>query len=100
MAETFRDGKKYVDGRVVEPQYLYEALSSNGTTVYTATVWQDGGISCNCTGWATSKKTPKACKHTKAAADITGDVLITRDPMGKPVTIQASTGRRGGRVTE
>jgi hypothetical protein len=77
MSVHFKDGKKFVDGREILRVGFRESLSSNGVTVYTACAWADGTTSCNCTGWATSKKTPKSCKHSLAVHP--GDARILRD---------------------
>lgn len=97
MATSFNQrGEKITDGKVIMPRHILESLSSNGRTVYTATLWADGDTSCNCPGWASRK----SCKHSKAAASITADVRITRDAGGTPIVVQAATGRRTGRIVE
>jgi hypothetical protein len=65
MTTSFRDGYKYVDGTAIPSLGTQEFLSSNGVTKYTAVAWADGTTSCNCTGWSTSKKTPRQCKHSR-----------------------------------
>jgi len=75
MTTSFKNGKKYVDGREIQRVGFRESLSSNGVTIYTACAWADGTTSCNCQGWATSKTkdkfgNPKAktCAHSKSVA--------------------------------
>jgi hypothetical protein len=58
----FKNGVKYTDdGKAVRPDRIAEYESSNGVTVYSATLWQDGTASCNCPGWSNRK----TCKHAK-----------------------------------
>jgi len=62
MAVSFRDGKKWVDGRAYEPLAMKETKSRTNPTrkPYQTVFWADGTASCNCTGWATHKH----CLHT------------------------------------
>ena len=69
------DGTLYVDGKKQTPDVVYEEMSSNGVTKYTAIKWGPSMIaSCNCPGWTTNAKhkgkaiTERTCKHTKKVA--------------------------------
>jgi hypothetical protein len=75
MAVSFRDGKKYDNGREILAKHVVEQLSSNGRTIYTAVLWVDGSTSCNCPGWANRH----ACKHAKAAASATASVSLSNN---------------------
>jgi len=59
MAVSYRDGAKVVDGVGVRPVGRQTFPSSDGYTLYTATLWEDGERSCNCPGWSFRRK----CKH-------------------------------------
>lgn len=74
MTTHFAAGFKYVNGREVERVGFKEFLSSNGVTRYMACMWADGEASCNCPGWATSKKTPKSCRHSRDVRS--GDAVL------------------------
>lgn len=61
MGTYFQDGQKITDGQRFDAIRTEDFTSSNGVTIYTATLWEDHTTSCNCPGWAIRK----TCKHTK-----------------------------------
>lgn len=61
MSTYFHDGQKITDGKRFDALRTEDFTSSNGVTIYTATLWEDHTTSCNCPGWAIRK----TCKHTK-----------------------------------
>ena len=74
MEATFRNGKKYVGGTVVEARHTLTTFSSNGVTKYTAVLWEDGTTSCNCPGWWSRKAKGLTCKHAARAEKLTTTV--------------------------
>lgn len=69
---SFKRGQKYVDGRALRAIVLDEYLSrTDGTTKHTATLWNDGSVSCNCKGWVFNhkKKGDRACHHARTLQD-------------------------------
>jgi hypothetical protein len=67
MSTFFRDGRKFVDGRMFNPLVLKAHPSKSTAKVHRTVFWEDGFTSCNCTGWAIRK----ACTHThELEADI------------------------------
>ncbi len=65
MTTSYRDGKKWVDGRAFAPLKLVYNDSKTSRRVYTTIFWEDGLTSCNCQGWATHKH----CKHARQLED-------------------------------
>jgi hypothetical protein len=76
---TFKNGKKYIGGAVIEPRHMLTTFSSNGVTKYTAVLWEDGTTSCNCPGWWSKKGKVRTCKHTARAAKLTATVDETTE---------------------
>lgn len=62
MAESFRDGLKWVDGRSFEPLVMKRNKSKRTPErePYKTIFWADGFTSCNCKGWGTHRH----CEHT------------------------------------
>lgn len=85
MAIHFKDGKKVDGGKQYDATAVLITYSSNGITIYTATRWSDDTASCNCQGWATSKKDPKSCKHSRRVATMHGVVNETGAPAANTV---------------
>lgn len=64
-------GTLIVDGVLQDPVRIYEAVSTNGLSKYTAVEWVhpttgDRRLSCNCPGWTIKKGPVRGCKHTDA----------------------------------
>jgi hypothetical protein len=80
---TFVSGTLHVDGVPQEPEVVYEVMSSNGVTKYTAIRWKPSQVtSCNCPGWTTNAKhkgkdiAGRSCKHTAAVKVMTRSVFL------------------------
>ena len=69
MIRSFRNGRMYVDGRLVRAQkrLRYQSISVPEKR-HTTTYWEDGFVSCNCTGWSVHKK----CWHTADTQVLSG----------------------------
>ncbi|MEW6545045.1 MAG: SWIM zinc finger family protein [Nitrospirota bacterium] len=102
---SYRRGRKYDNGREILPLRRVTVESSDGYTVYTVTIWEDGGISCNCPGWAFRKR----CRHqqqalSQAALASTSPVLPSPRAASiskKPAPIMAAPrSRRGYQLEE
>jgi hypothetical protein len=89
MPTSFRNGMKYVDGTVYCAVRHVEVLSSNGHTVYTASLWQDGTTSCNCPGWAMRKR----CRHEAEARKEQPSRPATRQTKQRPKGIAGRLAR-------
>ena len=70
MKVTYWRGKKLLGSQTIEARYRLVFYASDGCTINTATLWEDGTTSCNCKGWQFRKK----CKHSIRALTITADV--------------------------
>lgn len=67
---VFSQGNMIVGGQAQVPTHVRHWESSNGISQYTTVQWEDSAssekrCSCNCPGWAFSKKGKlRRCKHT------------------------------------
>ena len=93
MEATYKDGKKHLGGKVIEPRHTLNTLSSNGMTVYTAVLWEDGTTSCNCPGWWSKKGKVRTCKHTVRAEKLTTSIDETG---GRSVPVTAAETAKQG----
>jgi len=85
-------GKKYIilvveaspHGSIIA-KYRLVVFGDDGSTVYTATLWEDGTTSCNCPRWG--PKQPglgRRCIHSVRAAKLTANVDETGEQPGPP----------------
>ena len=88
MATSYRDGFKVVDGSRIKPVHMRDFRSSNGMTVYTAILWEDGESSCNCPGWAMRKR----CRHSQSM--LSGNYPLPSPPRSEPADDYTSRVRR------
>ena len=85
MDPSYRKGKKFVDGKAIDAKYRLVVFGDDGSTVYTATLWEDGTTSCNCPRWG--PKQPglgRRCIHSVRAAKLTANVDETGEQPGPP----------------
>jgi hypothetical protein len=80
MADSYRGGKKYADGRTIEAVHRLTFHGDDGFTVHTATLWADGTSSCNCPRWCKKQEgMARGCPHSDRAMTLTANVDETRE---------------------
>ncbi len=70
MKATYWRGKKLLNGQTIAARHRLVFYASDGRSINTATLWEDGTTSCNCKGWCFRQK----CKHATRALALTADV--------------------------
>lgn len=99
---SFRKGKKYHEGREISARYRYTFYGDDGYTVHTATLWEDGTSSCNCTRWIKQKVgEERNCPHAERALTLTANLddtgtipVPTTPPTGTAGTAEARRRQR------
>jgi hypothetical protein len=72
---SYRKGKKYFGGREISARFRYTFYGDDGYTVHTATLWEDGTSSCNCSRWTKQLPgRPRTCPHAERALTLTANV--------------------------
>jgi hypothetical protein len=104
---TMVQGVLHVNGQPQTADVVYEEMSSNGITKYTAVKWKPAGItSCNCPGWTTNVRhrgkplTERRCKHTDKLQNLTVSVYLPSQTLLPPVTPITGNTQRSGRGVE
>jgi len=85
---SFKQGQKFVGNKAIKAKYRLITHGSDGVTVYTATLWEDGTTSCNCPAWRFQKSSSeRGCKHATRARFLDQDVdetgMSNRTPAAK-----------------
>jgi hypothetical protein len=92
MEPSFRSGKKFFNGKVIEAKYRLTFYGNDGFTVHTATLWEDGTASCNCPQWIKKVTEERRCRHTVRALALTCNVDETGEqPAPPPPKVQRET---------
>lgn len=84
MEPSYRSGKKFMGGKVIEARYRYTFHGDDGFTVHTATLWEDGTSSCNCPRWGPKQRDgTRSCAHSRRVLELT-DNLDETGAQAKP----------------
>ena len=82
MKALYRKGAKLIGNQVIAARYRLVFYASDGCTINTATLWEDGTSSCNCKGW----RFHRTCKHSIRALDLTGNLDETGERREHPTS--------------
>ena len=80
MQPTFKRGRKFLGDKEIAARHRLVFYASDGCTINTATLWEDGTSSCNCRGWIFHKK----CKHAARALSLTANLDETGEQSSRP----------------
>ena len=70
MEPSYRAGKKFLGGEVIEATYRLTFYGNDGFTIHTATLWDDGTTSCNCPRWTKKMQgMERGCPHSVRAPE-------------------------------
>ncbi len=91
MEPTYRSGKKFLGGAVIDAKYRLTFYGNDGFTIHTATLWDDGTTSCNCPRWCRKMQgMERGCPHSLRAQSLTDNVDETGErPVPPPAPLPA-----------
>jgi hypothetical protein len=93
MEPSYRAGKKFLGGEVIEATYRLTFYGNDGFTIHTATLWDDGTTSCNCPRWTKKMQgMERGCPHSVRAQSLTANIDETGErPVAPPPTVPRET---------